>query len=491
MPDYTYEGETAVDDFIGSAPEGFASATALNDMVSASTVDGTDYEWESIKARLVDLQGDFSAGPGAETLAESTDAVDDAVNNGIVPPSEAWRFFSWLLYTAGVLLIPTAGTYAFVEGYVTKWAQTNGWATLVGPVEPTPAVQALTQSLEVPPPGTTTAPGTGTTTVPAPVQSPAPLPVVPLAPVPLPTPSIGQTTTVGASVGVAGHTVTGGVGNGVTAAQVSASLAATAVDVLEVTARVFDAFLPGMAPGQVPEALSQLNRTVSALENQMSMVRNGIWPRGFVGLQEAFNGAAQALNGIAQEVNILHDQMAEKADSSLEDSIGEVSAAVGTLTGAVGTITGTDLPAIDSALSTVSDRVGTLSNTVTSDIEPRLATVENEATKAAASLALTTDDCLAQLCSDQANVTDPITEGGANPSLLKTLGNILQKGFEFGLLATLADAVLTILDANAVVTAVVKDTATIEKYAVGAAAVIEADFGWSGGLDISLATTGS
>lgn len=491
MPDYSFEGETAVDDLIGSAPEGFASATALNDIMANVTDEYVNVQWSDIEARLTDLQGDFTTGPGAQVLAETSDAVGDAVNNGIVPSTEAYRFFSWLLYTAGVLLIPTAGTYAFVSGYVTKWAQGNGWATLVGPPAPTPAVQALIQSLEVPPPGVTTAPGPGTAPTPTSEPSPVPLPVVPLAPVPLSKPTLGQQTIAAGSQGLTGGTVQAGGPGDVSAAQVSAALNALATQVVELQANVLDDMLPGMAPGQVPEALRQMNTAISAIEHQLSMVRNGIWPRGFVGLQQAFNGAAQALNGIAQEVNILHDQMAEKADSSLEDSITEMGLTVGTLTGAVGTITGTTIPAIDSAVSTVTSRVGAVESDLSTNVEPRLSTVEGEATQAAAKLALTTDECLAQLCSDQANVTNPIKDGGATPSLLKQLGNLLGKAFEWGMLATLADGLLTILDAKAALTAVAKDTAVIETWAVGAAAVIEADFAWSGGLDINLGTAGS
>ena len=172
-----------------------------------------------------------------------------------------------------------------------KWAQGNGWATLGPNPQPTPLVTQQPESANAAQP------------LPS-VQVPAPV---------LPSPSLGQQAVVNGTTTIKPSTVTGGTAEGTSAAQVSAALAVTAVDVLRVVAHVFDDMLPNMAPGQVPEALGQLNTAVNALENQMQQVRNGQWPRGFVGVQEALNGGLEALNGLSQEVGILAQDVADES----------------------------------------------------------------------------------------------------------------------------------------------------------------------------------
>ena len=268
--------ETPVDDFAIGVEEGEISSVAVVDMLP--TLDSVNTsgdliteinDWLATQQPLVPANV-YTA------MQETVNPLTDAVNDGIVPPSQARYFWFWLAYNAGVTLIPAAGIYAFVQGYVLKWAQGNGWATMGPNPQPT---HIVTQ----PPEG---------------INAAQPLPGTQVAPPVLPSPSLGQQAVVHGTTGIKPSTVTGGTAEGTSAEQVSAALAVTAVDVLRVVAHVFDDMLPNMAPGQVPEALGQLNTAVNALEAQMQQVRNGQWPRGFVGLQQALNGGLQALHGL-------------------------------------------------------------------------------------------------------------------------------------------------------------------------------------------------
>jgi hypothetical protein len=442
-----------LDDLVDLEETGEGSTLAL---VDAFPTIPADADAATAVARIYSFQASVEAGYPVEIsdfIDETTNALADSVNDGIVPPGVAGQFWFWLAYNAGIVLIPAAGAYAFIQGYVLRWAQDNGWATYGPNPEPTPAVQGFIES----------------------ATAAAPFPGTAPAPVDLPFPTQGQQSVVGAVSGITPSTVTGGTAEGTSADQVSAALAVTFVDAMRVMASVFDAFLPGMAPGQVPDALSQLNTAVNALEAQMGQVRAGQWPRGFVGLQEAVGGALQALNGLSQEVGILAQQMAEKADSSLEDGITTNSTAIAGITATVAGVVGTALPELDAAVGTLTGQVGALESQVTNSIGPHLQSLDQSVQAAAAKLALTDDPCLEALCDTVENVSQPIENGGATPSLLKNLGALLGLGWVvstiFGLMTTAA----TLLDAPYALAVVAQDTEQLAAWAESAASAIETE----------------
>ena len=274
---------------------GYGTAEGIADWWPTIPVDATAEEATNLIEQALQAAEPTLAPPVYDFVQSVSDAMTDAINDGIVPPSQSGSFWLWLMGAGGLSLIAAGSAYAITQGKIIQWAQSMGWATLVGPPAPTPAVQAFIGSRD----------------------TASPLPSVPVPAPVLPSPSLGQQAVVSGATTIKPSTVTGGLSEGTSADQVSAALAVTAVDVLRVVAHVFDDMLPNMAPGQVPEALTQLNTAVNALENQLQQVRNGQWPRGFKGVQEALNGGLEALNGLEQEVNTLALDVAEKASSSL------------------------------------------------------------------------------------------------------------------------------------------------------------------------------
>lgn len=438
-------------DFAFIETTGLLPTEAMADLTGGITDTVTAQDWDGSMAKVYNLAGEQLTADQLNVLQQAGNALTDMVNDGIVPPAQARNFFYWLLGGALVASIPAVDTYEFVQGYVTQWARQNGWATLVGPVAPTPAVQAFIES------------ATAASPLPS-VQVPAPV---------LPSPSQGQQAVVQGTTGITPSTVTGGTPEGVSADQVSAALAVTAVDVLRVVAKVFDGMLPNMAPGQVPEALSQLNTAVNALEAQMGQVRAGQWPRGFIGLQEAVGGALQALNGLSQEVGILAQQMATKADSGLEDAIEAVSNTVSGIGDQVTGIVDNSIPELAAGIGTLTGTVGALDSLVDGSVVPGLASVTDLANQSAAKLALTDDDCLEALCDAETNVTDPIKAGGATPSLLSKLGSLLGLGWTVGALLAFLEAMATMFQAPIALQGVVTDVEQLASWAESAAIAIE------------------
>ena len=125
MPDTTTE-DTPSDDFAEGVESGEISSVAVVDMLP--TLDDVNTAGDLVTEinDWLATQQDLVAPDVYTAMQETVDPLTDAVNDGIVPPSQARYFWFWLAYSAGVTLIPAAGIYAFVQGYVVKWAQSNG-----------------------------------------------------------------------------------------------------------------------------------------------------------------------------------------------------------------------------------------------------------------------------------------------------------------------------------------------------------------------------
>jgi hypothetical protein len=455
----TEQGTDPLEDLSDLEETGEGSVLALADWWPDIPYDATaDEAVSAIEAALQSEQADL-APEVFNFVQETSDAMVDAINDGIVPPGQSGGFWLWLAGAGGLTLIAAGSAYAITQGKILQWAQSMGWATLVGPPEPTPAVQAFIES----------------------ANAAMPLPSVPVPAPVLPTPTQGQTTVVQGATGITPSTVTGGTAEGTSADQVSAALAVTFVDAMRVVASVFDAFLPNMAPGQVPEALGQLNTAVNALESQMSQVRNGVWPRGFVGLQEAVNGGLQALHGLEQQVNNLTEQMATKADSGLEDAITAVKTEADGTAAQVETILGTTVPVLEGELGTLTGQVNQLTDTVDNTVSPELAQLTTQVQANTDKLNLTDDECLEDLCDTVNNVSKPIENGGATPSLLRNLGSLLGLGWALSTLFGLMTAVATLLDAPVALQVVVEDVEQLASWAESAATSIELELPFAPG----------
>ena len=291
----------------------------------------------------------------------------------------------------------------------------------------------------------------------------------------LPSPSQGQQSVVRGTTAIKPSTVTGGTSEGTSAAQVSAALAVTAVDVLRVVAHVFDDMLPNMAPGQVPDALGQLNRAVSALENQITRLMSDVNVNVKGSMAAQLNGALETLNGLAQEVNILAEDVAEKASSALGTHVNNNTTAIAGVTAGVAALAGTTIPALEGQLGALTGTVNDLGDKVTNDIEPGLAKATATADGAAGMLSGTDKDCLDQLCDAEGNVINPITKGGATPSLLSKLGSLLGLGWALASLFGIMDVIETLFDAPLALQAVAQDVELLSGWASSAAKAIETD----------------
>lgn len=435
------EPNDPIDDLSDVEETGEGSVVALVD--AFPTIPSTATSGDAV-AKIYDFQASVKAGyPVAVSnfVDETTNALADGINDGIVPPGVAGQFWFWLAYNAGVTLIPAATAYAFVKGYILQWLADLGIKTEPFGSSPAPA--------------------------------------------PLPSPTEGQKTVTGSSQDKGKVTVSGGTAEGTSGAQVSAALGVVFVDAMRVLADVTDAMLPGMAPGQVPQALSQLNAAVNALENQMAQVRAGVWPRGYQAALGALNGGLQALHGLEQEVGILANQMAEKADSALESDIKAAEKQIGDNTAAINTINTMSIPELGAALGTLAGTVGVLQGQVDNQIAPELDATKAEAAATAAELSGTDKECLDQLCEALNAATNPPGSQPAGSSPFSLLKSLLTKGAEILALMTLADGILGILDMQLAVSGVVSDTTTITRWAEQSAAVITADLTWGGGLNLS------
>ncbi len=261
---------------------------------------------------------------------------------------------------------------------------------------------------------------------------------------------------------------------------ISKAIGISYADVLRVQAAVIHKLLPGMRPGQVPEALTDLESAARVLEHQVAMLRQDVSGKAGAHVVGVLTGAQQALHGLEQAVNLLHEQIGETRPSTLHTHVADNTKAIEHLRTNVHELTTTAVPELAGAVGTLAGTVGALDTLVHQDINPELGRIAREATAAAAKLALTTDECLAQLCEDQAAVSNPIRSGGATPSLLRGLGTLLKRSFELGFAVTLIDGLLAVFDMPLAVGAVAADTATISQWAISAAGVIESDLSWGG-----------
>lgn len=398
----------------------------------------------SMQATLDDVQQGM--------MTDFLNAVSDALQAGELRYGQVAGFGTWLEYNMNQPSIANTPDFQdVIAQWIDQYAATHGLPVPTGRTVPSVVVQQAIES----------------------ANAAQPLPAPPAIAPALPTPTIGQAVISANAAQVQPSTVTGGTPEGTSAAQVSAALAVTAVDVLRVVAHVFDDLLPNMAPGQVPDALGQLNRAVNALENQVSRLLSDVDVnvKGSMGAQ--LNGALQTLNGLAQEVNILAQDVAEKASSALGDHVNTNSLAIAGLTGTVAGIVGTSLPELASGVQGLTSQVGALDNTVTNEVQPQLDKNTQDTADNTAKLSGTDQDCLDQLCDAEGNVINPITQGGATPSLLKNLGSLLGLGWVLSTVFGLMTAVATLLDAPVALEVVVKDVEQLATWAESAAKSIE------------------
>jgi hypothetical protein len=81
------------------------------------------------------------------------------------------------------------------------------------------------------------------------------------------------------------------------------------------------------------------------------------------------------------------------------------------------------------------------------------------------------EDC----CTENSNVTKPITAGGATPGLLKQLGGILKLAAEIGFAATIIDIAASVFDLNVALQNTIDGSAKVAPWAAAAMAKVPKD----------------
>jgi uncharacterized protein YoxC len=436
MPDLDTTQEE-LDDPEAIAPDG--GVYTLVEQNFADVVSGAENYLEAYNAVTDQIasavNGNFGANSGIEE--EVWTSVLNAMQSDQLPYQQVKPFFNWLRTSQEMVSIPPA----LVQG--------DGFNQLLAEY----ATQQL--GLVIP---TYIAPG----------------------PPELPSPSHGQTVVAKGAREVTPSQVPGADLSPASVAAIQTAIGVASADILKVQAAVIDAMLPNLAPGQVTQALDQLNTAANALENQMTGVLTTLNKNATGSLAAQVNGALETLNGLAQEVNTLAEDVAMKAESTIGDDVNANTAEIGTLSAAMATVVGTAIPDLAQGLQGLTSTVGSLDNTVTNEIEPQLAQTTEQTAANTDTLSGTDKDCLDQLCDAEGNVINPITEGGATPGLLKQLGGLLTKAFEIGALMSLVEGLVTLANTKIAVNAIISDTETITGWAVKAAGVIETDFDLSG-----------
>ena len=379
------------------------------------------------------------------SLQKMIDQVEDVTGLKWVQPLEVPAFFDWLNVDQGIAAItPEWVDSGQLYNYAYSWAQATG---------------AL-------PPGIP---------VSAPATAPVPAPV-------LTTPTQGTATTAAVAGTLVQRSVTA---PGLTVAEAKAISTAISValgDVQTLVAGGIDKMLPNLAPGQVPQALSQLYSAVAILERQYAAMRQQLSGPDDGSVLSTLAAIENTLSEVQDDVIVAEDQLELKAGSALETQVTGIGDQVSTNTDAIKTINTVNIPELGAGLAAVTTGLAVTNNLVNNEVVPQLATTTTMATASAAELALTDADCLAKLCDSINNVSEPIVNGGATPSLLGRLGSLLGTAALLGFAATIVDTLLAIFDAKAAVSGVVSDTETLATWAESAANVVMGDLSWQGQL---------
>src|ERR1700677_724020 len=216
--------------------------------------------------------------------------------DGSLPYTDTAKWFQWLRYNAGTEVI----TKAMVVGgtllaLLRKWDQEQGL----------PPAKAPTFK----------------------------------SPVPLPTPTHGQKVVTGAAKKLTTQTTTA---PGLTKAEalaISEAIGVATVDVLKAQALVIDRMLPGMAPGQVPEALSQLDTAAAILEHQVEALRKQVGTHSVSGVTGTVASLSNAVTALQAEVAALTAELELKAPSALDSHVNDINAVVTTNTSEIAHLT--------------------------------------------------------------------------------------------------------------------------------------------------------
>jgi hypothetical protein len=379
---------------------------------------------QELTAFLNELNADFPPQVGTAVEAALT-PIKISIDDGTITPAQGEQFLRWLNYNKGVTsIVNDSATTSTMTGYLSSWIiEQSGLAPTTTTTTPAPVPTVIT-----------------------PVQPAAPLVPNPPPTAPLPTPTVGQQVTTKTVIEVVPQQVQSTGPTGPTAGEVQAAIGVAFTDAMRAQAAAVDAMLPGLKPGQVPQALDQLNQATHVLENQLDVLRATTTGHAKASLSTqitALQGAVRALQATAATLTA---QMAETTSSRLSEDLGVVKthqladeADIGSLRQAITTLApmalATTLGAGVSALQRQMDLV------VPSPMDTRInqvSTVADDAATAAKDSQDCCDDAHTQLGEDESAL------GGK--SLLPNLGKLAGLAFGLAWLAGLVDSLVAIVD---------------------------------------------
>jgi len=388
--------------------------------------------------------------------------VKTAIGDGTITPAQGGQFLHWLNYNKGVTSITLdSSTTATVTGYLSQWIIEQS---------------ALIPPAQVPSPVPALAPIVPTSPARPLVPNPAPPPV-------LTTPTVGQTVVTKTVIEVVPQQVQATGAAGPTAAQVQKAIGIAFADAMKAQAAAIDVMLPNLKPGQVPQALDQLNQATHVLENQLNTLRATTTGHAKASLSAQITALQAAVKTDDALIAQLQAQMAEQAPSGLSEDLGKVHDVQvqqgNLLTSIEGTLptlaTAASLTALGSGVSALQRQMAL--------VDPSPLDSALNATTATANQALTAAE-QAQECCDDAHAqlgNDETALGGK--SALPSLGKLAAGAFGLLSFISFLETIEAIANLPLALKAIIADTTTIAGWAETAAPVIVADMSWADGLN--------
>jgi len=453
-----------------------------------------------------DLQSVLKTQPAA--VVTLTDQVwtflRSSVADGDMTVADVPKFLSYVRWDLGTPTLTTALLAGgFLAAALVKYKESQGYywgpslppgVSLPAPTTPAPAPAPTPAPSPTPSPTPAPAPTPAPTPVPspqptpvpspapAPTPAPAPVPVAPAGPVALTMPA----TTGSAAVAQAAGAITGAQVPvpGISQATANAISQATGVavgDVLKVMGSLTDLMLPNMVPGQVPEALSQLNTAVSTLEHQVDPIVQAIRTQGGMATGDQVADLVSSIEDLIPQIGTLVSQMSEAQPSGLGDDLSTTKATVATQGTAISGIEAV-LPGLATvaALGDVATMASQSASQLALEAPSALDTALNATTVTAQDALRIAEDAEQCCASVTSNLANDITELGG-PSALSQLGSLVAKAFGLTFLLGLADTLLAVADMPAVISATAWDATAVATWADQSAQVAVSYFNWQQG----------
>jgi hypothetical protein len=268
---------------------------------------------------------------------------------------------------------------------------------------------------------------------------------------------------------------------GAEAEAISKAIAIAYADSLRAQAETLGRYLGTLTPGQLPQALNELFHAVHILTHQVVRLDNEVSAR--APERTALATRAELEASIASvKADVAGVAKAEtKAEKEISARVDSNTTAIEHLLARIDHIGEVVLPTVESRLELTDRNVANLDHLTagisSGELQHNLNTEVAAVRAEIGQVAKTAEEC----CAENAEVTKPIRQGGATPSLLHRLGGILEKAFAIGFIATIADVALAVIDMPAVLEATAFDVEMIDNWVSRSVPVIVGAYSWERG----------